>query len=148
MILPRCRRKPQGTYLNLNRTHFTASSSPTITSPTQTPIAPASKHSILDDSSIAAVTLQNGDRRVVFQETSGTIRQAIFSANDKSWVAETSSTFQVAPGCKELYSIGCCSKSKCSLRRGGSCPVSVAENSNHHPQVSDTLLHYHRARGV
>ena len=57
---------------------------------------PSSKHAILGDTSIAAVTLSNGDRRIFFQERSGIIRQAKYSASAKVWVAETTTNFQVA----------------------------------------------------
>ena len=43
---------------------------------------------ILDDTSIAALALPNGDRRVFFQDLSGVIRQAFFSATTGEWRAD------------------------------------------------------------
>ena len=61
-----------------------------------TPAVPPSKHAVLSDTSIAAITLPNGDRRVFFQERSGIVRQAIYSASAKVWAAENTTNFQVA----------------------------------------------------
>ena len=41
---------------------------------------------ILNDTSIAAITEQNGDRRLFFQDPSGAIRQAVYSASAKRWI--------------------------------------------------------------
>ena len=61
-----------------------------------TPAVPSSKHAVLSDTSIAAVTLPNGDRQVFFQERSGIIRQAVYSTGAKVWAAGNTTSFQVA----------------------------------------------------
>ena len=43
---------------------------------------------ILDDTSLTALELPNGDRRLFFQEFSGTIRQAFYSSATKEWKAD------------------------------------------------------------
>lgn len=43
---------------------------------------------ILDDTSLAALALPNGDRRLFFQDLSGAIRQAFYSAASKQWRAD------------------------------------------------------------
>lgn len=62
---------------------------------TATPSTVPQKNSILDDTSFAAVSLPNGDRRVVFQEQSGNIRQAIYSSQAKTWGTDSSDNFQL-----------------------------------------------------
>ena len=49
----------------------------------------------MDDTSLAPVSLPNGDRRVVFQEQSGNIRQAIYSSQAKTWGIDSSEIFQL-----------------------------------------------------
>ena len=43
---------------------------------------------ILDDTSMAALALPNGDRRLFFQDLSGVIRQAFYSAASRQWRAD------------------------------------------------------------
>lgn len=45
---------------------------------------------ILNDTSVASLALSNGDRRLFFQEASGLIRQAFYSASTGGWRADTS----------------------------------------------------------
>ena len=42
-------------------------------------------HSMADDTAIAAVTLSNGNRHVFFQEESGYLRSALYSAEARIW---------------------------------------------------------------
>ena len=49
-----------------------------------------SRDSILDDTSIAALVLPNGDRRLFFQDRSGVIRQAFGSSSSEEWRADIS----------------------------------------------------------
>ncbi|KAL8794416.1 MAG: hypothetical protein Q9195_003003 [Heterodermia aff. obscurata] len=63
--------------------------------PSQAPAVPPSKHAVLNDTSIAAITMPNGDRRVFFQERSGIIRQAKYSTSAQEWAAESTENFQV-----------------------------------------------------
>lgn len=49
-----------------------------------------SRNSILDDTSIAALALPNGDRRLFFQDVSGVIRQAFGSSSSEEWRADIS----------------------------------------------------------
>ena len=43
---------------------------------------------ILNDTSIAALGLPNGNRQLFFQDLSGAIRQAIYSINSRGWRAD------------------------------------------------------------
>ncbi|KAL8831082.1 MAG: hypothetical protein Q9191_001063 [Dirinaria sp. TL-2023a] len=43
---------------------------------------------VMSDTSLAAVELPNGDRRLFFQDDSGFIRQATFSSSTKEWTAD------------------------------------------------------------
>lgn len=45
------------------------------------------KRGILNDSSLVAIRLANGDRHCFFQEDTGFIRQGIYSASTKAWEA-------------------------------------------------------------
>ncbi|MCJ1261726.1 hypothetical protein MMC22_001592, partial [Lobaria immixta] len=47
--------------------------------------APLAKHGILNDSSLAALSLPNGDRRLFYQEPNGRIKQAAYSSSSKEW---------------------------------------------------------------
>ena len=51
--------------------------------------SPLTDKQILDDTSIAALALPNGDRRVFFQDLSGVIRQAFHSSSSGEWRADT-----------------------------------------------------------
>lgn len=62
---------------------FSSSSS----SPTPTPLLTSKR--ILDDTSIAATTLSNGDRRLLFQDLSGLIRQAYYTSSTRAWRADS-----------------------------------------------------------
>ncbi|MCJ1382359.1 hypothetical protein MMC17_005472 [Xylographa soralifera] len=46
-------------------------------------------HKILNDTSVAAVTLTNGDQRLFFQDTSGAIRESIYNFAADQWEADT-----------------------------------------------------------
>ena len=46
------------------------------------------KHGILDDTSIEAASLPNGDRRVIFQQNDGRIRQARYSLKGSKWATD------------------------------------------------------------
>ncbi|KAL9593956.1 MAG: hypothetical protein Q9219_007294 [cf. Caloplaca sp. 3 TL-2023] len=59
-----------------------ALSSQTLSPFTMTPKA------IMNDTSLAAVELANGDRRLFFQEASGLIRQVTFSSSSRQWIAD------------------------------------------------------------
>ena len=45
---------------------------------------------MLKDTSIAAVSLPNGDRNIFFQETNGGLRHAIYSSEGKAWATDFS----------------------------------------------------------
>lgn len=62
----------------------------------QTPQTPPPKHRVLEDTPIAALTLPNGDRRLFFQEFTGTIRQAMYAKNNDNWAADPTPAFQLA----------------------------------------------------
>ena len=47
--------------------------------------APLAKHGILNDSSLAALSLLNGDRRLFYQEHNGQIKQAAYSSSSREW---------------------------------------------------------------
>lgn len=51
--------------------------------------SPLTDKQILDDTSIAALALPNGDRRLFFQDLSGVIRQAFHSSSSGKWRADT-----------------------------------------------------------
>lgn len=48
-------------------------------------IISATSRSILNDSSLAALALSNGDRRLFYQEHTGQIKQAAYSFSSRSW---------------------------------------------------------------
>lgn len=54
------------------------------------------KHGILENTSIAGVSLLNGDRRVIFQQTDGNLRQAIYSKEGSTWAADSGAVIQNA----------------------------------------------------
>ena len=56
---------------------------------TPTVAAHSSQKSILSDTSLAVVERGNGDRRLFFQEQSGTIRQGLYSASSQKWSADS-----------------------------------------------------------
>ena len=80
--------------MNVLISFSSSSSSPTPTpsltrsssSTTSTPLL--TNERILDDTSIAAVNLSNGNRRLFFQDHSGDIRQASYTSSSKNWRAE------------------------------------------------------------
>ena len=51
--------------------------------------SPLTDKQILDDTSVAALALPNGDRRLFFQDLSGLIRQASHSSSSGEWRADT-----------------------------------------------------------
>ncbi|MCJ1433832.1 hypothetical protein MMC27_003197 [Xylographa pallens] len=65
-------------------------STTTTTLSTSSPTASPTIHTILNNTSIAAVTLTNGDRRFFFQDTSGAIRESLYSFAADQWETDTS----------------------------------------------------------
>lgn len=57
-------------------------------SPTIDATPPLTDKQILNDTSLATVILSNGDRRLFFQDVSGSIRQAFYSPGTQQWRAE------------------------------------------------------------
>lgn len=51
----------------------------------QPTVASASDHLILNDSSLAALTLNDGDRTVLLQDRKGMVRQAIYKISNQKW---------------------------------------------------------------
>lgn len=47
-------------------------------------------HGIYNDSSVSIVALGDGDKRLLFQEGAGNIREAIFSQSASSWTSDVS----------------------------------------------------------
>ncbi|MCJ1263278.1 hypothetical protein MMC22_003148 [Lobaria immixta] len=47
--------------------------------------APFTQHGILNDSSLAALSLPNGDRRLFYQDYTGQINQAAYSSSSRKW---------------------------------------------------------------
>ncbi|KAL8721909.1 MAG: hypothetical protein Q9225_001505 [Loekoesia sp. 1 TL-2023] len=47
------------------------------------------QHAMMDNGSLAAVTLDNGNRHVYFQENTGAFRRAIYSPQARAWQAST-----------------------------------------------------------
>lgn len=54
----------------------------------------------MKDTSIAALVFPSGDRRVFFQENSGSLRQAIYSSKHKTWAADSTESFQLVTNAK------------------------------------------------
>lgn len=54
------------------------------TSPASTP----SPHGLLNDTPVAVVALDKGDKRLFFQESSGSIREALYTSSTGQWVAD------------------------------------------------------------
>ena len=57
---------------------------------------------MLKDTSIAAIDHQNGDQKFFFQEASGIVRQAMYSAKHQMWAAGTSGDFQLVEDARKL----------------------------------------------
>ena len=76
--------------------------SQTMSIPSHTTSFPAPlEHGVLDDSSFAAVTLQDGSRYVFFQDINGSLRQAYYSQTASSW---TSDINQIIPNTTDAKS--------------------------------------------
>ena len=45
-------------------------------------------HGIFNDSSVAIVALGNGDKRLLYQENTGDIREALYTASTKQWTSD------------------------------------------------------------
>ena len=76
--------------LGLFLAHFYSSPSPRSTSPSNAVTASNPKISsatqyILNDTSLAALTLPSGDRQLFFQDNNGYIRRAVRTASDGQW---------------------------------------------------------------
>ena len=58
--------------------------------PTPTPGASNSSlpHGLMNDTSVAIVASDNGDKHLLFQENSGTIRQALYDSPNKQWTSD------------------------------------------------------------
>ena len=54
------------------------------------------------DTSIAAVAHSNGDRRLIFQEASGNLRQAVYSLQHNIWNTGTAEYFQLVEDARKL----------------------------------------------
>lgn len=67
---------------------FLYSATPISTDVSPSPTSELLQSGIRENSSIAALSLSNGDRQLFFQEKSGAIRQAIYSFKDKKWSAD------------------------------------------------------------
>ena len=48
----------------------------------------SSPHDIFNDTSIAVVALGNGDKRLLYQENTGSIREAIYTSSTRQWVSD------------------------------------------------------------
>ena len=57
-------------------------------------------HGISNDSSVAIVALGNGDKRLLYQENTGSIREALFTASTKQWTSNVNNI--VATNAKAL----------------------------------------------
>jgi len=44
---------------------------------------------LLNDTSVAVVALDKGDKRLFFQESSGSIHEALYTSSTGQWVADT-----------------------------------------------------------
>ena len=69
-------------YLHPRCADSTFASRPTISSPVP--------HGILNDTSIAAMSMSDGDRHIFFQDSTGTIRQAIYTVTTNQWASPLS----------------------------------------------------------
>ena len=63
-------------------------SSPTSTSTSSPSSVPALPHSIINDTSLAAVTALNGDKHIFFQAANGSLRPTVFGQAASSWATE------------------------------------------------------------
>ena len=60
-----------------------------VSSPAGTSTSNASlPHGIFNDSSVSIVALGNGDKRLLFQEGSGSIRESLFTQSANSWSSD------------------------------------------------------------
>ena len=57
--------------------------------PTSSIAHPLSDMNILADTSIGAFAFSNGDRRLIFQDVSGVLRQGFWSPDTKAWMVES-----------------------------------------------------------
>lgn len=90
-------------------------------SPLESSETPSVKQNgILHDTSIAAITLPNGNRKVFFQGANGAIREAVYSSRAKIWQAFA--------------------KSEVVSRARGNTPLAVTRLETHE-NVSDSLSH-------
>ncbi|KAL6721965.1 hypothetical protein ACLMJK_001070 [Lecanora helva] len=72
-----------GIGLGVGLTRHKSSKSTNATSISSTPLP----HGIANDSSVAVVALGSGDKRLLYQENTGNIREALFSASTKQWTS-------------------------------------------------------------
>lgn len=52
------------------------------------PASTPAPHGLLNDTSVAVVALDKGDKRLFFQESSGSIREALYTSSTGQWVAD------------------------------------------------------------
>ena len=64
--------------------HLTYSYSPPATTSSRN-LTSAAQY-ILDDTSLAALIIPNGDRHLFFQDNNGSIRRAVRTASDEQWI--------------------------------------------------------------
>ena len=62
-----------------------APSYPAPSYPAPSPPAPSPPNIILNDTSLAVLSLSNGDRHLFFQDNTGLIRRAVWIASNKQW---------------------------------------------------------------
>ncbi|MCJ1279240.1 hypothetical protein MMC21_007064 [Puttea exsequens] len=77
-----------GVGLGVGLTRNKGSSSSSSTAPPSSPQEANLPHGIFNDSSIAIVALGTGDKRMLYQENTGNIREAIYTASTKQWVSD------------------------------------------------------------
>ena len=77
--------------------------------------------------SIAAIEHSNGDQRVVFQEASGHLRQAIYSESHQFWDASPRGDFQLVEDARNLTPLSAINDPSNGERNGSS--VSTDQDS-------------------
>ena len=93
---------------------------------------------ILDDTSMAALVLPNGDRRLFFQDLSGVIRQAFYSAASRQWRADVK--YIVASNAKNHTPIAVVVAPTKSLNSTRDPSVALGNVSEPRPKVEISIL--------
>ena len=83
-------------------------------------------HSMADDTAIAAVTLSNGNRQVFFQEESGYLRRALYSAEAGIWQTSVNSNLGSADSPAPILFAKNSTPLAAAVRRGDSSGVDVS----------------------